>query len=176
MGRDRVCGSDKTPSVGLTPGAVPITARGLAGFGASEVVQRLVTNLAVWAERLSTGSAKRASLMRPPILKCPYCHAVITGRYTAGQPLVCESCHRRLMIAPWHLRITSLGGTVLTIFLCFILGIRGVRLLMAIVVLWFPISLIWTLLLNRLIPPRLVECKAKNDPGPRGSGSGLCIR
>jgi hypothetical protein len=63
------------------------------------------------------------------------------------------------------LRLTSLGGTVVTILLSFLLGERGFWLLVTIVVLWFPVSLLWTFLLNRVIPPPLEAYKPKDDPG-----------
>src|ERR1700677_4191395 len=110
-----------------------------------------------------------------PTLKCPFCGATITNKYLAGQPLTCQSCQRQLMFSPWHLRLTSLGGTVVTTLFCLLLGLRGIRLLISIVILWFPLCLLWGVLLNALVPPRLEAYRPKrapkkpNDPGAYSS-------
>ena len=93
--------------------------------------------------------------------RCPFCDGIITNTYVSGEPLTCQNCQHQLMISPWHLRLTSVGGTVVTILLCVVLGLRGVRLLVAIVILWFPFSLLWTFLLNALVPPRLEAYRDK---------------
>jgi hypothetical protein len=112
--------------------------------------------------------------MKLPTLKCPFCGAIITSKYIAGQPLTCESCHRQLMISRWHLNLAFWGGTVLTILLSFLLGVRGLRLFIAVIVLWFPVSLLCTFLLNRMIPPPLEAYVPKNPKGhkrPKDSDS-----
>jgi len=68
-----------------------------------------------------------------PVLRRDYCEQVRSWR-TADVPEL-PSPARDI---PWHLRLTSLGGTVLTILICFLIGLRGFRLLITIVVLWFP--------------------------------------
>lgn len=120
--------------------------------------------------------------LKPPTLKCPFCGAAIANTYVAGEPLTCQDCQRQLMMSPWHLRLTSLGGTVVTILLCLLLGLQGVRLLVAIVLLWFPLSLLWTFLLNALLPPRLesyvpkIPPKKPNGPGAHSSSLDLFHR
>jgi len=120
--------------------------------------------------------------LKPPVLKCPFCGAIITDVYVAGKPLACHNCQRQLMISPWHLRLTSLGGTLATLLVCLLLNLRGIRLLVVLVILWFPLSLIWTFLLNAAIPPRLeafrdnTTLRKANKSGTHSSSQNLFPR
>jgi hypothetical protein len=79
------------------------------------------------------------------------------------------------MVSRWYFNLAVGGGTGLTVLLGFFLGLRGLRLLIGVVVLWFPIVLLCTFLLNRIIPPPLEGYKPRDEP-PRGSGPGLSLR
>lgn len=90
-----------------------------------------------------------------PTFKCPFCRSIVTSQYVAGRPLTCQDCHRELQISRWYLNLAGWAAIGVTFIFCLLLGLRGLRLLIAAVVLWFPISLLCTFLLNRAIPPPL---------------------
>jgi hypothetical protein len=102
--------------------------------------------------------------LKPPTLKCPFCDAIITDRYLANEPLTCRNCQRQLMISPGRLDLTSVGATAVTILLCLLLGLRGIRFFVAVVVLWFPLLVMWAVLLNALVPPGLEPYRAPKKP------------
>jgi len=91
----------------------------------------------------------------PSMFKCPYCGAAITNKYIAWESLTCQSCNRELVISSWYLKLGAWGGIVVTVLFCVLLGLQGLRLMIASVVLYFPITLLWSLALKRLFPPRL---------------------
>ena len=102
--------------------------------------------------------------LKPPTLKCPFCDAIITDRYLANEPLTCRNCQRQLMISPGRLDLTSVGATAVTILLCLLLGLRGIRFFVAVVVLWLPLCVTWAVLLNALVPPPLEAYRARKKP------------
>ncbi len=59
----------------------------------------------------------------------------------------------------------------LTLIFFYMLGLRGLRLIVATVVMWFPVLIVSTFLLDHIVPPRLEAYKPKD-----GSGSTLFLR
>jgi hypothetical protein len=80
------------------------------------------------------------------------------------------------MISGWHLNLAFWGGTALTVLICFLSGLRGLWLLIVTAASWFPISLSFTFLLNRVIPPPLEAYRPEDDLERKDSGSGLSLR
>jgi p-aminobenzoyl-glutamate transporter AbgT len=67
------------------------------------------------------------------------------------------------------------GAMGLTLIFFYVLGLRGLRLFLATVVMWFPVLLICIFVLDRLVPPRLVPYRSE-DSRPHDSGSSLLLR
>ena len=114
--------------------------------------------------------------MRIPLPKfvCPCCGTVITNRYVALQPLVCQNCSAQLEVKSWYANLGFWGGTALTWVACYLLGLRGTRLIVGGLIFWIPTLLLMTFVLNRIIPPPLTPLEPKDKGG--GAGSGLYIR
>lgn len=66
--------------------------------------------------------------------------------------------------------VLAWGAMGLALIFFFVLGLRGLRLLIATIVTWFPFLLICTFLLNRIMPPRL-EPYAVKEPKDSDSHS-----
>lgn len=107
-----------------------------------------------------------------PVFKCPSCGAVMpNAQYKAGRPWTCPACSGRFRTSRRYENVAGWGSTVLTLAFFYALGLRGLRLLLATAVMWFPAQVISVFVLDRLIPPRLV-------PYERGGsfGSGMFPR
>jgi hypothetical protein len=65
-------------------------------------------------------------------------------RYKAGKPWTCNSCSRRFRLSRGYAKALGWGTIGLTLILSYILGLRGVALALATVVMWSPVMLICT--------------------------------
>jgi len=87
------------------------------------------------------------------VLKCPVCGAILAkDQYKSGLSLTCPGCSKQLRISRWYLRLSMLCAAALTVALCLLFGMRGLRLLGTTAVLWLPIGLVWNFFLVRIIP------------------------
>lgn len=108
--------------------------------------------------------------MRWPVLKCPYCGAVLPNRElsTTRPNIVCPLCCRQLQYATWYSHLSGLIALVLTITLCLFLGLSGFWLFGATVLLWFPVLVLWAFIFARIsatrfeayAPPKKVQHKS----------------
>jgi hypothetical protein len=89
-----------------------------------------------------------------PTFKCPSCGEIIPNRYKAGQPLTCPGCLKQLKPSRRYLNFAFCSAIGLTVLICFLLGFRGVWLLVAALLLWFPVDFVWMFLYVRLFPPK----------------------
>jgi hypothetical protein len=114
--------------------------------------------------------------LRPPTFKCPSCGATMPNeQYRAGKPWICPACSGQFQTSRTYGNIVGWGTTALTLVFFYLLGIRGPHLLVATVVMWFPVLLISTFVLDRLLPPRL-EPYVPRRSRSSGRDSGLSIR
>ena len=92
------------------------------------------------------------------IFKCPFCGGIIPNTsLKIGQPVTCPSCSRLLQPARWQLTLSGVIAVGLTLAGCHILlGLRGVWLAAATLILWFPVLIVSDLIFCRIVPPRLV--------------------
>src|SRR5579863_8390935 len=92
------------------------------------------------------------------IFKCPFCGGIIPNtNLKIGQPVTCPSCSRLLQPARWQLTLSGVIAVGLTLFGCHILlGLGGVWLAAATLILWFPMLIVSDLIFCRIVPPRLV--------------------
>ena len=106
--------------------------------------------------------------MRWPVLNCPFCGGVLPNtEVKAGRPLTCPGCSRQLQMATGQLYLSGLIGLCLDTALCLLIGLRGLTLLVAIVLLWFPVYVAWDFIFVRLVKPRFEAYV------PRNSGTSL---
>jgi hypothetical protein len=78
-------------------------------------------------------------------------------------PLKCPGCSRLLQPARWQLRLSGLIALGLTVILCRLLGIQGFWLLVATLILWFPVYVIWDFTFMRIVTPRFEAYIPKNS-------------
>lgn len=106
---------------------------------------------------------KRASLMKWPTLKCPFCGGILPNREARpGKPLTCPVCSRQLQPSRWQMRLSGVIALILTIALCRFLGVHGFWLPAAIIALWFPICVIWDFVFVRIVSPKF-EAYGRKD-------------
>ena len=114
-----------------------------------------------------------------PTFKCPFCAGIIPNReFPASGPITCPTCSRQLQLSRRYSKFISRIGTVLTLALCYLLGLRGLRFFAAFVIFWFPVLLAWDFIFIRVIPPRFEayaprEPKVPRERKPKSSGSDL---
>jgi hypothetical protein len=93
--------------------------------------------------------------MNWPKLKCPFCGNILPNREVKpGSPLVCPSCSQKLQFAGGQLRLSVFVAIGLSIGMCFLLGLRDLWFLLATVLFWFPMLLIWEFIFVRIVPPK----------------------
>jgi hypothetical protein len=99
---------------------------------------------------------KRMRLSRPTF-KCPSCGAIMRNdTYKARKPWTCAACFRQFQFSRLYGNLVAWGSMGLTLTILALLGLRGLRLFVATVVMWFPLLLLCVIVFDRLLPPRLV--------------------
>lgn len=73
----------------------------------------------------------------------------------AAGPFPCPSCHAQLQAPAYYGHLHILGTILLSIFLLGALGFRGLRLVVAVLIAFFPILFLTVNLVKYLIPPRI---------------------
>jgi hypothetical protein len=93
--------------------------------------------------------------MNQPILKCPFCQGFLrnTNIYP-GRPLVCGTCRAKLQRSIGQLRLSALVGLCFTVAICYFFGVSREWFLVATILLWFPVYVIWDSIFVRVTPPR----------------------
>ncbi len=93
--------------------------------------------------------------MKWPLLKCPFCNATLdNNKLRAGKPLVCPSCSAWLQPSTRHIYIGELAAIAIAICICYWFGLRGFWLLVASVIMWFPVYLACMFVFTRIVPPQ----------------------
>jgi len=95
------------------------------------------------------------NLMKWPTLICPFCHGRLPNEQVwPGRPLICPICSEKLQPEKRQLYLSGLIALGLSIAACYLFGVRGLRLVAATIVLWFPIGVAWEFIFARIVPPR----------------------
>ena len=90
-----------------------------------------------------------------PTLKCPFCGSLLPNRqYKARTALTCPGCSEPLRLARWYLHLTSAIALGLTFAICLLIGLGGLWLFAATLLLWFPVAVAWNYLFGLMFPPR----------------------
>jgi hypothetical protein len=93
--------------------------------------------------------------MKWPVLKCPTCNATLdNNKVRVGKPLVCPSCSAELQPSERQAYIGELAAIAIAICISYLFGLRGLWLLGASVVMWFPIAMAWVFVFVRIVPPK----------------------
>lgn len=104
--------------------------------------------------------------MKWPTLKCPFCGGILRNTEVyPGRPLVCPSCAAKLQHSRAQLRLSGLIALCITLALLYFLGIKRVWLVVATVLLWFPLCIVWEFVFVRIVPPRFEAYVPKDYKG-----------
>ena len=88
--------------------------------------------------------------------RCPFCGArVPTEQYRGGRPWVCPGCSRPLQFSATYEKFLSYGALGTSFLCCYLLGLWGWQLIIASLVIWFPLLFIFIGIFHRFVPPRL---------------------
>src|SRR5215469_6241278 len=94
----------------------------------------------------------------PPEVHCPFCGPVLpTTTYVAGKPLMCPQCRRDVQPAQGQMSIIMLIALGVTVCGLVLLGLRGVKLILDAIVLFFPIFLLCIPAYFHMFKPRWEE-------------------
>src|SRR5579864_2244531 len=107
-----------------------------------------------------------------PTINCPACGAVMPNETRAKRPWVCLSCSGQFTIPIWYQNLVFWGAPCLTFVLCYVFGLRGLRLFVSAIVVSFPAIPLCIFMLDRIWVPSLVVYRP-NDSSPKDSGSNL---
>ncbi|HEV3219339.1 MAG TPA: hypothetical protein VGZ48_06180 [Candidatus Acidoferrales bacterium] len=96
------------------------------------------------------------------ITKCPACGAVMPkDQYKARKPWICPNCSKQFQLSPTYKQVVALATLAVVVIFFYLLGLRGFRLFVATFVMWFPLLILVTFILNRLIALPLEEYRPK---------------
>ncbi len=93
--------------------------------------------------------------MKWPTLTCPFCGERLPNEeLRTGKPLVCPTCSEKLQPQMRQLQVSGTIALGLTVAACYLFGLRGLWLLGVVILLWFPIYVVWDFLFVRIVPPK----------------------
>ena len=104
--------------------------------------------------------------MKWPILKCPFCGGVLRNTdVLPGKAVVCPSCAAQLQQSDRQLQLYGLIALSITLAGLCLLNVRGIWLVTATILLWFPVYVICCSVLDRIVPPRFEVYVPKDYKG-----------
>ncbi len=104
--------------------------------------------------------------MKWPTLKCPFCRGILRNtELHTGPPFVCPSCGAELQYSRRELWLSGFIALCITVAVLHLLGLRARWLVIATIVLWFPIYVAWEFIFVRILPPRFEAYTPKNYKG-----------
>lgn len=91
-----------------------------------------------------------------PTLECPQCGTKIGKEHFKGRaPWKCPKCAQRLRLSRTYATVSGVVTLALSMTLCAIMGLRGLLLLVAAVLIFFPITVILAVPFAWVIRPSL---------------------
>ena len=115
--------------------------------------------------------------MRFRRLKCPLCGTQIpNAQYRANGPTVCPGCGHRVRIAAWYQNAVMSIAFLITVGTSYFLGFRGLGLLAATVIGFFPVFLLTIFGIGEIFPPPFRLWKEKGpdaEPAPFDNSTDL---
>ena len=113
-------------------------------------------------------------LMKWPVLTCPFCRGRLPNdEVKPGKPLVCPTCSEELQPEMRQLYISGMIGFGLSVAVSYLLGFKGLWLIGAIIILWFPIYVLWDFIFVRIVPPYFEKYEGER---PKNHGHNLLGR
>ncbi len=107
--------------------------------------------------------------MKWPVLTCPFCRGRLPNEQLwPGKPLVCPTCSQELQLERRQLHLSGTIALALTVVACYVFGARGLWLLAASVVFWFPIFVVWEFISSHLMPTRFEKFGGSKEPRDYG--------
>ena len=88
------------------------------------------------------------------------------NEFKAGAPWTCRSCSHQFRLSRTYGNLLAWGAMALTAIFFYLLGLRGLRLVIAIIVMWFPCLLVCTFLVDRIMPPKLEPYLKESKDSP----------
>jgi hypothetical protein len=99
-------------------------------------------------------------------MNCPVCGSRQTWKTVRfNREFPCTSCEAGLRIPESYSNLGVAASTVVSLALVFGFGVRGVRLLVVAVVIWFPVSIVVGSVIRHIWPPVLEEASETDLPG-----------
>jgi hypothetical protein len=118
------------------------------------------------------GERECTSLKLRATFKCPFCLGIIpNAQLKPVGPVTCPICLRQLQQAGWQLYLLGLIPVGLTVVLCRLAGLRGLKLFAGTVILLFPVGIVWSLIFHRIVPPKFQAYVPRTGKKPTDSDS-----
>src|ERR1039457_5825837 len=93
---------------------------------------------------------------RAPIL-CPVCgKSLIREQVRAGVVFKCPHCSATLRMSKYFVVIHTLSGALIAGLIAYFCGARGNRLVVATLLLWIPVFILWYAISTRFFPPWII--------------------
>ena len=94
--------------------------------------------------------------MKGPIRSCVKCGAPLKPQeIRAAGPFPCPSCHTHLQAVDSYAHWISVSNLLFSTIVLFAFGFRGLHLLYAVLLSWFPLQFLLSNLVTHLLPPRI---------------------
>lgn len=104
--------------------------------------------------------------MKWPTLKCPFCGGRLRNtELYPGRPIVCPDCGAELQPSDRQMWLYGLGALFTLMAVLYFLDVSGVWFIVATILLWFPVYLIWMFFFDRVFPPRFEAYVPKDYKG-----------
>jgi C4-type Zn-finger protein len=94
----------------------------------------------------------------PRPINCPFCGSDIRrDKVDTEKSFPCPSCGRLLRVSPYYYPIPGVGAVLVCGLLGYAFGFRNLKLLLFVVVLWFPVTAFLFAVLNLTFNPKVEE-------------------
>jgi hypothetical protein len=94
--------------------------------------------------------------MKASIRSCVKCGVALRRQeIRAAGPFPCPSCHTQLQAVDSYAHWITVSNLVLATGAFFMFGFRGLHLVFAVLLSWFPLQFLMSTLVPRLLPPRI---------------------
>jgi hypothetical protein len=78
-------------------------------------------------------------------------------------PVVCPTCLAKLQYSSGQLWLSAFVALCIDLAILYLIGLRGVWLAIATILLWFPVCVVWEFVFVRIVPPRFEAYTPKDS-------------
>jgi hypothetical protein len=104
--------------------------------------------------------------MKWPTLNCPFCGGILRNTdLHKGEPLICPVCGAKLQHSTSQLHLSGFIALCVALLVLYLLGLRGIWLVVTTVLVWFPVYVAWDFVFTRIVPPRFEAYVPKDYKG-----------